>query len=307
MDESIIGILAGPTASGKSALAVELALRHKLAIISADSMQVYRGMEVGTGVLPVEARRGVPHFLVGVAEPTEDYQAARFAAEARQTARSVFSEQGRRSLVVGGTGLWIDALREGLFEGPGRDEALRQHLRERLDREGPEALHEELAALDPPTAARLSPRDHVRVLRALEVQQLSGRPLSDWVREDQARRQSLGPLLPLVVLDRPRAELDLRIDRRVDEMIAEGWLEEARHLHALGLPDHSPARKALGYRELFRVIDGEWSMDQAVEEIKKQTRQFSRRQMTWFRGRREVTWLAEPNVAGLERALGLMP
>ncbi|MCC5877338.1 MAG: tRNA (adenosine(37)-N6)-dimethylallyltransferase MiaA [Candidatus Sumerlaeia bacterium] len=180
----MVGILGGPTASGKSAMAVEIAKKHGLAVISADSMQVYRGMEVGTGLIPISERQNVPHFLLGVAEPGEDYHAARFVVEARQVANQQWQEYGRRSLIVGGTGLWIQALREGLIDGPGRDETIRRELREVLHREGPNALHRKLKDFDPVLHERLSPRDHVRVLRAIEVYQLTGRPLSDWYAED---------------------------------------------------------------------------------------------------------------------------
>jgi tRNA dimethylallyltransferase len=301
--QPIAAILAGPTASGKSALAIAIAARHGLAIISADSMQVYRGMEIGTGV-PTPAERGaVPHHLLSIADPREDFHAARFVAEARAAAEREWSEHGRRSLVVGGTGMWIQALREGLFEGPGRDEGLRAALRAQLEAEGPAALHAALAVVDPAMAARLAPADHVRVLRALEVYRLTGRPLSDWHAEDARRRAALGPLLPLVVLTPPRDWLDARINARVDSMIAAGWLEEARALHQLALPPHSPARKALGYRTLFEVIEGRLSRAAAVEQIKLATRQFARRQGTWFRGQRAVVAVETPDLIGVEKAL----
>ena len=300
------GILAGPTASGKSELAVEAARRHGLAIISADSMQVYRGMEIGTGVHPEHERHGVPHHLVSVAHPGQDFHAQRFVEEATAAARREWEENHRRSLVVGGTGMWIQALREGLFEGPGRDENIRLHLRQEMDRQGKEALHQRLAAIDPPMAESLSPRDHVRVLRALEVFELSGRTMTDWYREDQERRARLGPLIPLVVVRLPREELYRRIDQRVDKMIAAGWLDEARALLELGLPEHAPARKALGYRELFRVLESEWTLEHAREEIKKATRRFAKRQMTWFRGQRGVAWLDTPTVEDVEKALGFV-
>lgn len=302
---SIIGILSGPTASGKSSLALEVALRHDLAIISADSMQVYRGMTIGTGALRPGERRGVPHHLIGIADPGEDFHAARFAGAAREAAAMEWRNHGRRSLVAGGTGLWIQALREGLFDGPGRDETLRARLRGRLAREGAEALHAELSRADPAMAEKLSPRDHVRVLRALEVFELTGKPLSVWYAEDAARRQALGSLLPLVVLNPPLEELRPRIFKRVEEMLAEGWLEEARRLHELNLPGHAPAKKALGYRDLFRVIEGKTDLESATEKIKTSTAQYARRQRTWFRSQREVHFLESATVEAVERALGL--
>lgn len=303
--EPIIGILGGPTASGKSAMAVEIAHHHDLAIISADSMQVYRGMEIGTGVIPQEERRGVPHHLIAIADPGEEFHAARFAGEARSIATTEWQIHGRRSLLVGGTGLWIQALREGLMAGPGRDETIRSELRGILEHDGPEALHRELALVDPLVAEKLSPRDHVRVLRAIEVHRLTGRPLSDWYREDEVRRANLGPLLPLVVMTHPRELLHERIDKRVDEMLAAGWLDEAAALLRLNLPDHAPARKALGYRDLFGVLEGKSSLEEATVEIKRSTRQFARRQMTWFKAQRGALILTSPTRHDIELALGL--
>lgn len=287
----IAGYLGGPTASGKSSLGVAIARRHDLAIVSADSMQVYRGMEIGTGAIPEIDRRGVSHHLLSIVDPSEDFHAARFVDAALRAISSEFAASGRKSLVVGGTGMWIQALREGLFDGPGRDESIRKRLRKILEAKGPEALHDRLRKIDPPMADTLSPRDHVRVLRAIEVYELSGRPLSDWHAEDERRRAALGPLPPLRVIDRPREELYARIDKRVDEMLAAGWLNEARRLHALRLPEHSPARKALGYRELYDVIEGKSSIEEAAAEIKTSTRRFAKRQMTWFRGQRGVEWV----------------
>lgn len=303
--DAIVGVLGGPTASGKSALALEIALTHGLAIISADSMQVYRGMEVGTGAVPVAERRGVPHHLIAVADPAERFHAARFAEAAREVARQEWEQYGRRSLVVGGTGMWIQALREGLFEGPGRDEAVRIELLERLRRDGLPAIRAELTRVDPVMAAQLSAGDTTRILRALEVFRISGRPLSDWHAEDQERRAALGDLLPLVVVSHPREALNRRINERVEQMIAEGWLEEARALHGMELPPDAPARKALGYRELYRVLDGELSMEEAVAEIKRATRQYARRQMTWFRGQRDVMLLESPTAGEVAQALRL--
>lgn len=280
-----VAYLAGPTASGKSALAIRVAKAHGIAIVSADSMQVYRGMAIGTAQPSDAERDGVPHHLLGVADPREEFHAARFRAEAL---RAIAGEaaQGRRCLVVGGTGLWMRALREGIFDGPGRDSALREELHALLAREGPAALHALLAREDPKTAARLSVADHVRVVRALEVVRATGRSITDWQTEDAARRNALGPLPPMIVLSPEKAALHDRIDRRVDAMLAAGWLDEARALHALALPDASPARKALGYPQLFAHLEGRLGLAEAAAEIKLRTRQFARRQRVWFQAER---------------------
>ncbi len=299
-----IGFLAGPTASGKSSLAISIARNHGLAIVSADSMQVYRGMTIGTGAVTQEEANGVPHHLVGVSDPSVDFFAARFVEAAHTAINLEWREHRRRCLVVGGTGMWIQSLREGLIGGPGRDETIRERHRQIIESEGRGRLHEMLAKVDPAAAARLFPADFVRVARALEVWELTGRTMTDWLEEDRLRREALGPLPPLVVLNPPREQLFTKIDARVGQMIEAGWLDEARELHRLNLPESSPARKALGYRELFRVIDGEVSLDEAVENIRKETRKFAKRQVTWFRAQRDVTWLAPP-YAEAEEALGL--
>ncbi|MCC6547959.1 tRNA (adenosine(37)-N6)-dimethylallyltransferase MiaA [Candidatus Sumerlaeota bacterium] len=296
---SIIGFLAGPTASGKTALAVAIARRHGLAIISADSMQVYRGMEVGTGAATPAEQQNVPHHLLSIADTREEFHAARFVKEATAAAAIEWNVNQRRSLVVGGTGMWIQALREGLFEGPGRDNNLRARLREELLAHGPAALHARLGKVDAASATRLAPADHVRVVRALEVFELTGRPLSAWQEEDRYRRASLGPLPPLVVLDPPRELLNGRIAARIDQMLAAGWLEEARALHALNLPDHAPPRKALGYRELFRHLDGEIPLQDARNLIIIATCQFARRQRVWFKAQRDVRMIWPASVETL--------
>ena len=303
VDDAIVGYLAGPTASGKSTLGIELARRNGWCVISADSMQVYRGMAIGTGAVEPEERQGVPHHLVGVADPRDDFHAARFVREARVAIDNEWQANGRRSLVVGGTGLWIEALREGIFEGPGRDEAVRNRLRARLASEGLEVLGAELQRIDPPSAARIPAADANRIMRALEVWELSGRTLSAWLAEDAARRAAIGPMPPLVVLDPPKDILDPKINRRVDTMLAAGWMEEARALHALGLPDHSPARKALGYRELFAVIEGRKSLAEAREAIQLGTRQYAKRQRVWFKARRGAMLVGEWDGGSVEAML----
>ncbi len=303
--EAVVGILAGPTASGKSALSLDLAAKHDLAIVSADSMQVYRGMQIGTGALTEDERRGIPHALLAFADPREEFHAARFVSEASRAIAEQWSLHRRRSLLVGGTGMWIQAFREGLMEAPGRNEALRARYRDLLSTGGEQALWETLKDADPVMAARLSPRDHPRIMRALEVVEQSGIPLSEWMRRDEERRAALGPLLPLVVVTWPRAELYRRIDARVSQMLDAGWKNEAAALLALDLPDHAPARKALGYRELFEVLHGRLDESTALERIRTATRQFARRQLTWYRGQRETTWVEPPNLEKVEAAFGL--
>lgn len=304
-EDGFVGILGGPTASGKSALGVLLAERHGLAVVSADSMQVYRGMVIGTGAIAVQEQRGVPHHLLGFADPADNFEAARFVSAARAAAREEWQRYGRRTLVVGGTGMWIQALREGLFPGPGRDEVLRERLRGELVSDGAEAMHRRLAQVDPATAGRLSPRDHVRVLRALEVHELTGKPLSAWLEEDVARRRAIGTLLPLYVMAWPREVLRERIAARVDAMLAAGWPDEARRVAELRLPPHLPAGKAIGYRQLAGLAPGEPVPSAIREEIILATYQYAKRQLTWFRAQREVVLDPAPTLEKAERAFSL--
>lgn len=277
-----VAYLAGPTASGKTPMAVELADEFGLAVISADSMQVYRGVEIGTAQPGPEERKGVPHELLAVAEPGEEFHAARFAQEAR-AAIARHAAQGRRSIVVGGTGLWIRALRTGLFAAPGRSEEMRARLRAVLADSGAGALHAELARIDPLAAGAVHPADHVRVIRALEVFELTGRSIVEWHREDAARRALLPPPRPMVVLAPERAPHERAIRARIEGMLERGWLAEAGRLLALGLPDHAPPMKALGYPELFGVLRGESTLEEAVARIVIATRQLARDQRKWFR------------------------
>lgn len=282
-------ILAGPTAAGKSALAAALAARRGGSVLSADSMQVYRGLPVGTAQ-PSEAERlGVPHHLVGHVEPGEEYHVARFVSEAR----AILDEEernGRPVVVCGGTGLFLRHLVEGIFEGAPRDPVVRERLEEEYRREGLDAMRERLRSVDPVREAEINPNDWVRVLRALEVFETTGVPMSEHHARDVEQR-TLHPACYLV-LDVPRKELNARIERRVDAMLDAGWLEEARWLLERGLPDSSQACKALGYRELFGVLRGERTLEEAREEIKQRTRRFAKRQLTWFRGVRIAEWVS---------------
>ncbi len=277
-----VAFLAGPTASGKTSAGVALAREFGLAIVSADSMQVYRGVEIGTAQPTMAERGGIPHELLGVAEPGEEFHAARFAEEARR-AIARHAGEGRRSLVVGGTGLWIRALRSGLFAGPGRSDEIRSRLRAMMAAEGVAALHALLANRDPLAAGAVHPADHVRVIRALEVHELTGRSIIEWHREDAARRAKLPPPRPMVVVTPDRAAHERAITARIDAMLAAGWLGEAEGLLSRGLPDHAPPMKALGYPELFGVLRGEHSLEEARSLIVVATRQLARDQRKWFR------------------------
>lgn len=283
-----IRVIAGPTATGKTAVGIELAEHLGGEILSADSRQVYRGMTIGTSKPTPEEQARVPHHLLDVADPLSHYTAADFARDAR----AVIAELDRRRMpviVVGGSGLYLRALIDGLFAGPGRQPELRAELEAWADREGSGALHAELVRVDPESAARLHPNDRVRLVRALEVVRASGKPLSDWQRE--RADHSLRARTIYVVLDREDPDLDARIATRTRAMFQAGLLDEARALLAQGLsPEHATYR-TIGYTEAFAVLRGEMPMATAVISAVQSTRQFARRQRTWFRAVQGAEWV----------------
>jgi tRNA dimethylallyltransferase len=282
-------VIAGPTASGKSALAVALAERLGGEIVSADSQQIYRGLDVGTAKPGREERARVPHHLLDLAEPGEGMDAARFVALA-DAAIAEIAGRGRLPVVAGGTGLYLRALLHGVAQAPGRDPALRARLEEEATRLGRPALHARLAAVDPAAAARIRPNDLVRIVRALEMAS-GGRTQSEIFaahRFGQQRHRAR-----LLALDPPRAELHRRIDARVVEMFRGGLLDEARALlDRFG--DRLPARLPIGYPEAAACVRGDLSEAEALRRVQVAHRRYARRQVIWLRRERGVEWIAPP-------------
>jgi tRNA dimethylallyltransferase len=274
-------ILTGPTGSGKSQLALELAERLGAEIVSMDSMALYRGMDVGTAKPTAAERRRVPHHLLDVLDPWESASVAWWLQRAAACVADV-EGRGRRALVVGGTPLYLKALLCGLFDGPPADEALRQRLAGTAAAEGPEALHRRLAAVDPAAAARLHPNDVRRVIRALEVWELTGRPLSAWQTQWSGEVPE-GCADRCLWLDLPRPELYARIDARVERMFADGLVDEVRALRRLPRPLSRTAARGLGYPEVLDLLDGKATAAETVGRVQTRTRQFAKRQLTWFR------------------------
>jgi tRNA dimethylallyltransferase len=272
-------ILTGPTGSGKSALAVDLAERLGAEIVSMDSMALYRGLDVGTAKPDAEQRRRVPHHLIDVLEPWESASVAWWLARAAACVEEI-EQRGRRALIVGGTPLYLKALLHGLFDGPPADPALRQRLNEEAGRLGSAALHARLAAVDPESAARLHPNDVRRIVRALEVWQLTGQPLSAWQTQWSIPISNSSHVL---CLDLPRDELYARIDARVVQMFDSGLIAEAEALRRLPRPLSREAAQAVGYAEAFAYLDGRTSRDEAIGRVQTRSRQLARRQLTWFR------------------------
>lgn len=281
-------IICGPTAVGKSALAVKLARFLNGEIISADSQQVYRGVDIGTGKLPVIERAGIPHHLMDVVEPDARFDAGQFLRLA-DVAIADIQARGRRVIVVGGTGLYLKALMFGLLKTVARDEDYRAGLNARIEKEGIESLHAELEKVDPQKAAQLTPRDRSRIIRALEVHHLTGQPISA-VQAGHGFAEARHPAI-WIGLTRPREELVDAIHHRVDAMLAAGWIEEVRGLVAKYGRDIAPF-SAVGYREIADYLGGKYDAAAVREKICASTRQYSKRQMTWFRQNPKITWFS---------------
>ncbi len=292
--DSVI-VICGPTASGKTALGVALAQALDGEVVSADSMQVYRGMDIGTAKPTSEEMAGIPHHMLSVADPREDYSVARYVEEATACIKDIL-HRGKRALVVGGTGLYIDHLLAGRDFAP-FDPKIREALTRRCEAEGLDKLYEELGRVDPTRHAQLHPTDEKRILRALEIFYATGTPMSVLDAQSKTRPPRFrAAKLALTFAD--RAHLKARIDQRVDEMMARGLCAEVRSLLDSGVPPTATAMQAIGYKELTAAVTVGGDVDAAAEEIKLRSRQYAKRQLSWFRRDTSTHWLAwgeEPN------------
>jgi len=280
--------LAGPTGVGKTALSLELASRLSSEIVNADSMQVYRFMDIGTAKPTAGERTRVPHHLLDVVDPDEPFDAAAYAELAHEIIADLHF-RGKIPLVVGGTGFYMKVLTRGICQGPVVDPAVRRDLKRRVETEGLASLHAELKSVDAVLGASLHPHDRQRILRALEVFQSTGRPLSEW-QASHGFEQSLYPTVKLF-LHRDRQELYRRIDRRVIEMMDSGFLEEVRMLLRMGYGPELKPMQSLGYRQLVLHLVSGLPLEEAVERIQRETRRYAKRQLTWFRGDPEFHWM----------------
>ena len=290
-------VVAGPTASGKSAVAVELCRRIGGEVVSADSMQVYRGMDVGTAKATREEMGGVPHHMLDVADPDVSFSAAMYGEMAERDVEDILS-RGLVPVVCGGTGLYIDALTRPMgFARPG-DEVIRKRLTEEAEAPGgKERLHERLMRIDPETAGRLSPNDIRRVVRGLEIYELTGKSQTELNRLDAEKEEKYNTFM--FALEWPREVLYRRIDLRVDEMIRRGLVEEVRRLMDKGLSAGSTAMQALGYKEIAQYLRGEISLEEAADRVKMGSRHYAKRQISWFKRDKRTVWIpAEGKTAG---------
>jgi tRNA dimethylallyltransferase len=282
-----IVVIVGPTAVGKSSLALALARTYVAEIVSADALQVYRGLDIGTAKPSPEEQQLVRHHLIDILDPGEQYSAGVFAAQARKAIGEI-QGRGRLPLVVGGSGLYVRALVDGIGPLPPSEPAVRQELQRRLQDEGLQALHEELSRRDPPSARRLPPGDTQRILRALEVLEVSGRPLSEWISASVDESVSIPAVR--IGLTLSRTVLYDRIASRVGEMVRQGWVDEVSRLLADWKDPDLPAFQAIGYRQIARHLLEGWSLEEAIEDTVGATLRFSKRQMTWFRKDTEIEW-----------------
>jgi tRNA dimethylallyltransferase len=284
--ERLIFIL-GATACGKGAIGREVARRLGGRIVSVDSMKVYRRMDIGTAKPAPDVRREIPHYCIDVAEPSEHFSVARYV-ECADAAVADIRRAGAVPLAVGGTSLYVKALSEGLFEGPSADADLRGELRRRADEQGTPALHAELAQVDAEAAGRIHPNDRKRIVRALEVYELTGTPISELQRQWGERRRYDGVF---VGLRREQADLHHRINRRAERMIEAGLVDEVASLLAEPAGLAPQAAQAVGYAEIIAHLRGELTLDEATERIKINTRRLAKKQRTWHRRWRDVQWL----------------
>lgn len=280
----------GPTASGKTKMAVALARRFGGEVVSVDSMQIYRGMTIGTAAPTAEEMEGVPHHMIAVADPAEQWSAARFCQAADACIQDILS-RGKLPVLAGGTGLYLDALIRGDDFAPGSQGGeVRLRLQRELREQGPEALLERLRTVDPETAGRLHLRDEKRILRALEIYEQTGEPMS--LRDRRGRqRPDRYEAVYIGLSFRDREDLRRRIDRRVDDMVRQGLLQEVQDLLDSGLPRDATALQAIGYKQFLAVADGAATTDQAVEEVKLRSRQYAKRQLTWLRRNPDIHWI----------------
>jgi tRNA dimethylallyltransferase len=297
-------VILGPTASGKSSLAIRLAQQLDGEILVCDSTQVYRHFDIGTAKVPLAERQGIAHRLIDLVEPKEIFTAGEYRRQALMVLTEV-SQRGKLPILTAGTGLYLRALLEGLADAPERSEELRARLRAKAQLHGADYLHRTLARLDPENARRISPRDTQKVIRAIEMRILAGKPVGEIHR---AGRNSLeGYQVQKIGLSPPRAALYARIDARTVAMLGDGWLDEVRKLSSSVPPDAKPFQ-FIGYPELLAHLAGRLTIEAAIKKIQLATRQFAKRQLTWFRKEPSVHWLPgfgdDPEVGAA--ALGLL-
>ena len=280
--------IVGPTAVGKTEIAIQLAQHLDAEIVSLDSRQIYRGMDIGTAKPIPEQQRAVPHHLIDCVDVDQTFSVAEYQRLA-DTAIAEIRERGKRTMAVGGAGLYFRGIIDGLFDGPGADAEIRAKLQREADEHGNVALHERLRRCDPETANRVHPNNLVRVIRALEIYELTGKPISSLQQQWKMNE----PRYPFRAfgLNMPRETLYQRIEERVNRMVEAGLIEEVKGLLDQGCPRNCVAMQSFGYKELIDYLDGKRTLDEAISLLKQNTRRFAKRQLTWFRNDPRIEWL----------------
>jgi len=285
-------VITGPTASGKSSLAIDLALQLEGEIVNADSMQVYRGMDIGTAKTPFIERRGIPHHLIDVVNPDEDFNAAIYRSMTEPLLKEIETRK-RVCFVVGGTGLYIKVLLGGLLDCPPIDQKIREELRNECEQWGSIVLHEKLKMLDPESAHRIHPHDKIRITRALEIIHLTHEPLSNLKRKHGFKDRPFKALK--ICLEMDREPLYHRINQRCIEMINDGLMDEIQGLLRKGYSPELKPMKSIGYRHMVKLLEGAWDLNQTIHHLQKDTRRYAKRQITWFRADPEMVWFRSEN------------
>jgi tRNA dimethylallyltransferase len=289
MNKQRLLAIVGPTAVGKTAVTLVCARLLGGEIVSADSMQVYRGMDIGTAKPTPEEMAAVPHHLIDVVDPDADFSVGLYKEMAETAIEDIF-RRGRQPILVGGSGMYVRAITGtwGMTRAP-KDEALRERLREEARTAGLPALHARLAAVDPDAATRIPPADEKRIIRALEVYELTGTTINQFHQLDQQKEPAYDTCM--VGLTIPRADLNARIETRIDQMMQAGLLDEVARLRAAGYDSHHTSMKAIGYSHLLSYLNGDLDLDETLRLFKRDTRRFAKRQMTWFRAEPEIRWV----------------
>ncbi len=282
-------VICGPTASGKTALSVRLAKSAGGEIVSADSMQIYKGMDVGTAKVTPTEMQGVPHHMIDIVSPSENYSTGRYVAEAAEVIADIHG-RGKVPFIVGGTGMYIDNLIDGTrFGAPAADEAVREKFNALFEEKGGEAMLTELAKFDEVTANRLHPNDKKRIVRAFEVYEMTKKPISVWDSESKLIKSPYEAVY-IGLKTQDREVLYNRINKRVDEMFDMGLVDEVERLLDAGVPSYCTAMQAIGYKEIVSALSGVCSLDEAREAIKQNSRRYAKRQLTWFRRNEKINW-----------------
>ena len=294
--------IAGPTASGKTALAVELAKRIDGEVVSCDSMQVYKRMDIGTAKPSIEEMEGIPHHMLSVAEPWEDFSVSRYCKMADDILQDIL-KRGKTAIIAGGTGLYMDALIRGNEFAPFPSTGMREKLEQQADQEGMEAMLSLLASIDPETAARLHLKDRKRIIRALEVYYETGETITAHNEKTQKIPPKYDPVW-FALEDEDRQTLYDRIDLRVDKMLDMGLMAEIKSLLAEGVPEKCTAMQAIGYKEFVAALNGQCTLEEAAVQVKQASRNYAKRQLTWFRRNKNMHWLTRKNGEKTEEILG---